>query len=641
MFSIRKKDGLARIGELITNNGKILTPILLPVINPNKQMIHPNEMVKYGAEAFITNAYLLFKNSLNKEKALKEGLHKFIGFSGPLMTDSGAFQLMEYGEVSVTNQQITQFQEKIGSDIGVFLDCPTKEGFYDEFNLALGETIRRADEHIEIRDPKNPILWAGPIQGGKFLDLIKKSCSEMKKKEFNVHPIGSVVPLMEKYDFLNVVKIIITAKHYLPLNRPVHLFGAGHPMFFAIASYFGVDMFDSAAYILYAKKDRYITVFGTNYLENLQYFPCICEICNSHSVQEIKRLDKETRTELIAKHNLIVSLGEIRRIKQAIIEGRLGELVLSRIMNHPSLGKLKNIIFNSSNSDFIEIFEPKSKLRSLLITDPILAEQPLILRYKQRIMDRFYCWNSKLVVGHEFQKLPSTQSYQVIKVSPLFGVIPAELIGVFPLVQHERIPMLFSREIKEYINKFLEIYQPKFKQIVVHPSLDLELKSLEKFEKFEGLRGVEKAERHHTLFAMIDYQFGKGVHKILNHKDINVERSRRTGILRRFSDDIGLLGTFRASDFTIVPTLRLANLLHENFPPPKFRVIADNESIPYVLKNKDLLAKFVKNVDFEIRCGDEVLITDENDRFINFGKAVLAAPEMIAFDRGVAVQVRH
>jgi len=641
MFSIRKKDGLARIGEIITNNGKILTPILLPVINPNKQMIHPNEMVKYGAEAFITNAYLLFKNSINKEKAFKEGLHKFIDFSGPLMTDSGAFQLMEYGEVSVTNQQITQFQEKIGSDIGVFLDCPTKEGSYDDFNLALDETIRRADEHIEIRDPKNSILWAGPIQGGKYLDLIKKSCVEMEKKEFNVHPIGSVVPLMENYDYQNVVKIIITAKHYLPLNRPVHLFGAGHPMFFAIASYFGVDMFDSAAYILYAKKDRYITVFGTDYLENLQFFPCTCEICNSHSVQEIKRLDKETRTELIAKHNLIVSLGEIRRIKQAIIEGRLGELVLSRIMNHPSLGKLKNIIFNPSNSDFIEPFELKSKLRSILITDPILAEQPLILRYKQRIMDRFYSWNSKLVLGHEFQKLPSTQSYQVVKVSPLFGVIPDELIGVFPLVQHERIPMLFSSEMKDYINKFIETYKPKFKQIVVHPSLDLDLKILEEFEIFKGFRDTERAERRHNLYAMIDYQFGKGVHKILNRKDITVDRSRRTGIFRRFSDDIGLLGTFRASDFTIVPTSRFANLLYENYSPPKFRVIADNESIPYVIKNKDLLAKFVKNVDFEIRCGDEVLITDENDKFLNFGKAVLSAPEMMAFDRGVAVRVRH
>lgn len=641
MFSIRKKDGLARIGELITNNGKILTPILLPVINPNKQMIHPNEMVKYGAEAFITNAYLLFKNSINKEKALKEGLHKFIDFSGPLMTDSGAFQLMEYGEVSVTNQQITQFQEKIGSDIGVFLDCPTKEGSYDDFNLALDETIRRADEHIEIRDPKNSILWAGPIQGGKFLDLIKKSCVEMEKKEFNVHPIGSVVPLLEKYDFQNVVKMIITAKHYLPLNRPVHLFGAGHPMFFAIASYFGVDMFDSAAYILYAKKDRYITVFGTSYLENLQFFPCTCEICNSHSVQEIKRLDKETRTELIAKHNLSVSLGEIRRIKQAIIEGRLGELVLSRIMNHPSLGKLKNIIFNPSNSDFIEPFELKSKLRSVLITDPILAEQPLILRYKQRIMDRFYSWNSKLVLGHEFQKLPSTQSYQVVRVSPLFGVIPDELIGVFPLVQHERIPMLFSSEMKDYINKFIETYKPKFKQIVVHPSLDLDLKNLKEFEIFKGFRDTERAERRHNLFAMVDYQFGKGVHKILNGRDITVDRSRKTGILRRFSDDLGLLGTFRASDFTIVPTSRFANLLHENFSPPKFRVIADNESIPYVIKNKDLLAKFVKNVDFEIRCGDEVLITDEDDKFINFGKAALSAPEMMAFDRGVAVQVRH
>ncbi len=641
MFSIRKKDGLARIGEILTQNGKISTPILLPVINPNKQMIHPTEIIKYGAEACITNAYLLFRDSTNKEKALKDGLHKFIEFSGPIMTDSGAFQLMEYGEVSVTNQQITQFQEEIGSDIGVFLDCPTKTGTYNDFNLALEETLRRANEHIQVRDPKNRILWAGPIQGGEYLDLVKRSCIEMSKKEFNIHPIGSVVPLMEKYDFMKVVKMILTAKRHIPFNRPIHLFGAGHPIFFAVATFLGVDMFDSAAYILYARKDRYITVLGTDYLDNLQYFPCSCEICHTYSVNELKKLDKENRTELIAKHNLIVSLEEIRRIKQAIIEGRLNELVLSRIMSHPSLAELKNILFNDSISNFIEPYEPISKLRSILISDPILARQPLILRYKQRILSRFYCWNPRLLIGHEFQNLTSTKSYQVMKLSPLFGVIPDELRGIYPLVQHERIPMSFSHEIKEYITKFLEIQAPKFKQIDLHPSIGLELEIFDKFHTFEGPRGNEKPEGHHILYAMIDHQFGEGTHKIFNDKHIFIERSRKTGILRRFTDEVGLLGTFRASDFTIIPTSRLAHLLHNYFSSPKLRVIAKEESIPYVYKNKDLLAKFVENVDPEIRCGDEVLITDKNDGLINFGKAALSAPEMMVFNRGVAVHIRH
>jgi predicted RNA-binding protein (TIGR00451 family) len=103
---------------------------------------------------------------------------------------------------------------------------------------------------------------------------------------------------------------------------------------------------------------------------------------------------------------------------------------------------------------------------------------------------------------------------------------------------------------------------------------------------------------------------------------------------------LGLLGTFRASDFSIIPTTRLAQLLHQYLSYPKRRVVAESESIPFILKNKDLLARFVQDVDPEVRSGEEVIIVDKHDNYINFGKSILSAIEMIEFDRGVAVQVR-
>ncbi len=641
MFSVRKKDGLARIGVLITRHGKISTPILLPVINPNRQMILPEEMVRCGAESFITNAYLLYRDPENRERVLHEGLHKFIGFSGPVMTDSGAYQLMQYGEVSVTNKEITKFQEQIGSDIGVFLDIPTKEGTYEESKFALEETLHRADEHIQHRNLTNSILWAGPIQGGEYLKLVKKSCVEMAQKDFNLHPIGSVVPLLEKYDFENVVRIILTAKQHLPLNRPIHLFGAGHPIFFAIAVFLGIDIFDSAAYILYAKKNRYITAFGTEYLEDLKYLPCSCEVCRNYSATELRKLDHETRTYLLAKHNLIVSLEEIRRIKQAIIEGRLYELVITQVMTHPSLAKISNLLFGFSTSQFIEKYEPISKSRSLLITHQILSFQPLLLRYRERILNRFYSWSPTLLIGQDFQNLHSSDSRQVIRLSPLFGVIPDELRGVYPLIQHERVPMSFSPEIINYISQFLEVYRSKFKQVEVHPSLNLDVEILQEFDIFEGTKGADKLNEVHIVNAILDYQFGVGTHSVLDNHVITIERSRKTGIIRRFSDESGVLGTFRASDFTIVPTKTFARRLHKYIQAPRLRVVAARECIPYIVNNKDLLAKFVLDVDHEILCGEEVFIVDENDSFLNFGKSVLAAPEMIAFNRGVAVHVRR
>lgn len=625
----------------MTKHGKISTPALLPVINPNYQLIHPAEMVDCGAEAFITNAYLLYRDSVNREHVLKEGLHRYIGFSGPLMTDSGAFQLMEYGEVSVTNEEITKFQEKIGTDIGVFLDIPIKKGTYEESKSALEETLYRADEHIHNRNSSASVLWAGPIQGGKYLDLVEKSCVEMAQKDFIVHPIGSVVPLLESYDFETVTQIILTVKQHLPPNRPIHLFGAGHPMLFAVAVFLGVDMFDSAAYVLYAKGNRYITVSGTEYLQNLEYLPCSCEVCQNYSAAELKQIDQDVRTNLLAKHNLSASLEELRRIKQAIIEGRLYELVLARVMNHPSLARILNLLFGFSTSQFIEQYEPISKSRSLLITHPILAFQPLLLRYRKRILERFYFWSPRLLIGQDFQHLRSSSSYQVIKLSPLFGIIPDELRGVFPLVQHERVPMTYSPEIISYISQFLEKHKKNFKQVEIHPSVDLDVDILREFGTCNGTKTKEKLNEVHIVKAILDYQFGVGAHLVLSDQSLSVKRSRRTGILRHFSDESGALGTFRASDFVIIPTKDFARKLHQHIPAPRLRVVAKSDCIPYISKNKDLLAKFVLDVDSEIRCGEEVFIVDENDSFLNFGKSVLSAPEMIAFNRGVAVRVRR
>ncbi|UCE13074.1 MAG: tRNA guanosine(15) transglycosylase TgtA [Candidatus Heimdallarchaeota archaeon] len=641
MFAIRKKDGLARIGALLTEHGKISTPVLLPVINPNRQIIPPKEMMDCGAEAFITNAYLLFRDVENREKVLQVGLHDYLGFSGPLMTDSGAFQLMEYGEVSVTNQEITRFQEQIGTDIGVFLDIPTKSGSYEEYNIALEKTLQRADEHIQCRNSKNSMLWAGPIQGGEYIELIEKSSIEMAKKDFHIHPIGSVVPLLERYDFETVIRMIIVAKQHLPVNRPIHLFGAGHPIFFAAAVLLGVDMFDSAAYILYAKKDRYITPFGTEYLENLQFLPCSCEVCRDYSVDELKHVDKETRTKLLAKHNLSVSFEEMRRVKQAIIEGRLYELVLSRLTNHPALARALDLIFGVSTSQLIEPYDPMSKSRSLLITHPILVFQPLLLRYRQQVLERFYSWSPNLLIGSDFQKLHSTASYQVVRLSPLFGIIPDELRGIYPLVQHERVPLSYSPEIIEYITKFLKLYLSAFKKVELHPSVNLVIDILRNLNAFDGLKSDDKLNEVHIVKAILDYQFGAGTHTVLNNQKITIERSRKTGIFRRFSDESGVLGTFRASDFSIIPAKNFAQGLHRIIPFPRLRVVAADECLPFIAKNKDLLAKFVLDVDPEIRCGEEVFIIDENDSFLNFGKSILAAPEMIAFNRGVAVHVRR
>jgi len=123
-FEVKEKDLLARIGKLKTKTGTIETPLLFPVINPSIQPIPPKRLrEEFGFEGIITNAYILKKRY--GDKVADEGLHKFLGFDGAVMTDSGAYQILVYGGVEVSQAEIVNYQERIGSDIATILDIPT------------------------------------------------------------------------------------------------------------------------------------------------------------------------------------------------------------------------------------------------------------------------------------------------------------------------------------------------------------------------------------------------------------------------------------------------------------------------------------------------------------------------------------
>ncbi|NLM02846.1 MAG: tRNA-guanine transglycosylase, partial [Methanothermobacter wolfeii] len=95
MFEIRSKDNLGRTGVLKTEHGEVRTPALMPVIHPGKQTI---DVKRFGAEIVITNAYIIYRNPELRDEALRRGVHGLINFDGPVMTDSGSFQLSEYGD---------------------------------------------------------------------------------------------------------------------------------------------------------------------------------------------------------------------------------------------------------------------------------------------------------------------------------------------------------------------------------------------------------------------------------------------------------------------------------------------------------------------------------------------------------------
>ncbi len=423
IFEITHKDICGRIGRLETPHGTIETPAIMPVVNPNIQTIKPHELRKFGAEIIITNSYIIYRKPELRERALSEGLHSLLNFGGAIMTDSGSYQLSVYGEVEVSNSEIVEFQQDIGSDIGVPLDIPTPPDVSRErAESELEITIERAKEALDL---KKNMLLAAPLQGSTFPELREMAARRLCDAGFDVYPLGAVVPLMESYRFFDLVDVIAASKKGLSPSAPVHLFGAGHPMMFSLAVALGCDLFDSASYALYAKEGRYMTARGTYHVDELQYLPCSCPICASHDVEKL--IKSEAREELLARHNLYVTFAEMREVKQAVKEGSLWELVEQRCRSHPQLlNGLKRMLYYS---DWLEEFQPASR-STFFYSGPESAFRPEVVRYREKLKNLNL--SGRVLIRAKKQENEDEFDW-VLDFKPPFGPHPLELAETYPL----------------------------------------------------------------------------------------------------------------------------------------------------------------------------------------------------------------
>ncbi len=478
-FEIKEKDLLGRIGKLKTKSGTVETPLLFPVINPSIQLVAPRRLKEtFGFEAVITNAYILKKRY--GDKPVNEGLHKFLDFDGAVMTDSGAYQILVYGEVDVSQKEIVAYQEGIGSDIATMLDIPTGwKVTKEQAEGTVAETLQRAKAFFKTKT-RDDILWVGPIQGGRHLDLVANSALEMGKLPFQIHALGSPTEVMESYRYDVLADMILTVKKGLPVERPLHLFGAGHPAMFSLAVALGCDLFDSAAYALYARENRYMTENGTWRLEEMDYFPCCCPRCSAETPRGLEKKSKKEREVFLAEHNLYVCQAELKRIKQAIRNGRLWEHTEMRVHGHPALlSALKRL---RCQGDFLEKYSPTVKGNGFFYFDSVGLVRPEITHYRKRLEERYDPPKNACVLlfvpqtrnkpfhrAPEFKKIRHllrslggelASKIHICVYSAPFGVVPLELDEVYPLSQHEAaLPLdletvdYVASQTREYIKR--------------------------------------------------------------------------------------------------------------------------------------------------------------------------------------------
>ena len=431
-FEVKETDLLGRIGTLRVGSRSLETPYMFPVIHPVSQIVPAKDLQGMGFGGVMTNSYII--HSRQKERALAEGVHRLVGFDGVVMTDSGGYQVLEYGDLEIGYREVAEFQAGIGSDLAVTLDRPTG---YPQRRAVARETVdyslKNAKATLEEFGRKSTV-WVGPVQGGLHLDLVRKSAKSLAGAGFEFLALGSPVQVMESYMFADLEEMVAAVRKAIPYATPLHLFGAGHPLTMALAVALGCDTFDSASYVLFARTGRYMTRSGVLTLQSMKYLPCSCPECARTTVRELLEMEHQGRTKRVSLHNLHVLKGELEGCKEAIVEGRLWDLVEERSMAHPRLREAFAAL--AGRTEELGAGTPQLKEKGLFVRSTLVLWRPELASAAARLAGaaRRSSKTAILVAGPGGR--PKGEG-DVYFVHPQLGPYPAELEFQYPFSQTE------------------------------------------------------------------------------------------------------------------------------------------------------------------------------------------------------------
>jgi len=347
-FSIAATDGKARTGTIAMRRGEIRTPAFMPVGTAGAvKAVTPEELVACGAEIVLANTYHLYLRPGHDTVRELGGLHAFMHWTGPILTDSGGFQafsmeaLRRLDEEGVrfkshldgslhllTPESSMEIQAALGSDIAMVLDeCPPLPSPRESVEQAVERTTRWAERSRQ--------AYAGPgvpfaiVQGGTFEDLRARSAEALVAMDFPGYAIGGV-SVGEPPQAIAAVARSTAA--LLPAGRPRYLMGVGRPEDLVEAVAGGVDLFDC---VMPTRNARNGTLFTSRGKVNIKREEnrkdpgpldpdCACEACRHYSRAYLRHLyvaGEILAARLHTIHNLTFYLGLMRRMRDAIAEG--------------------------------------------------------------------------------------------------------------------------------------------------------------------------------------------------------------------------------------------------------------------------------------------------------------------------------
>lgn len=320
--------------RLTTKKGKTYTlPLFLPVYQPKSNLLPIDDLKnKFSSDGLIVNGFFLYKDAEVRAKfASGLTIHEYIGFNGLIMTDSGAFQGLKR-PLYLDNKKIVAFQDEIKADIVSPLDLISPPGDnYETARKKLASTCKRIREARGL--VKNGIL-AGVQQGGRFLELRRKSMEELMEIGVDYIAIGSLVPFFNKnHNLTTIIKILKDARAIAGDELPIHVYGAGDPVELPFLAALGADIFDSSSYGHYAVSGWYMTGYGALKKEDpdrLREYNCQCDICQQ--LPDVMAIFDDAGK--LAGHNLFVIMDTIMRIRRVLENNNLQNFLDSILKTH-------------------------------------------------------------------------------------------------------------------------------------------------------------------------------------------------------------------------------------------------------------------------------------------------------------------
>lgn len=346
------KQSGARLGRVHTPHGVIDTPTFMPVGTlATVKTMSPEELKAMDAHIILSNTYHLFLRPGHDIVKEAGGLHKFMNWDRPILTDSGGFQVFSLAEMRKISEEGVHFrshlngdklfispevameiQNALGSDIMMAFDeCPPYPAEYEYVKQSTERTSRWAERCLNSHArPQDQALF-GIVQGGMYEDLRRQSALDLTSMDFPGYAIGGLSVGESKQLMYDVLDYTVPL---LPDNKPRYLMGVGSPDALVEGSIRGVDMFDCVLPTRIARNGTTMTSQGRLVVRNAQYArdygpldpECDCYTCRNYSRAYLRHLIKSDETfglRLTTYHNLHFLLNLMRNVRQSIMEDRL------------------------------------------------------------------------------------------------------------------------------------------------------------------------------------------------------------------------------------------------------------------------------------------------------------------------------